>query len=96
MDEPEYIEQAVRRFGITLRHDDIGERLMELRRTAWDRYGCTALWYLAGHATLGSMRAVARGLQSNGDLAAARLAAEILSEVERQERLQEEPESHAT
>ena len=68
--------------GIKVRYEDIGERLMELRKIAWDRYGATALWYVAPHATYGAMRAVADGLRSNGDLEAAYLAAAILKEVE--------------
>ena len=68
--------------GIKVRYEDIGERLMELRKIAWDRYGATALWYVPPHATYGTMRAVADGLRSNGDLEAAYLAAAILKEIE--------------
>ena len=67
--------------GVTVRYEDIGERLMELRKIAWDRYGATALWYVPPHATYGTMREVADGLRSYGDLEAAYLAAAILKEI---------------
>ena len=67
--------------GVRVRYEDIGERLMELRKIAWDRYGATALWYVPPHATYGTMEEVADGLRSNGDLEAAYLAAAILKEI---------------
>ena len=67
--------------GIKVRYEDIGERLMELRKIAWDRYGATALWYVPPHATYGTMDEVADGLRSYGDLEAAYLAAAILKEI---------------
>ena len=67
--------------GIKVRYEDIGERLMELRKIAWDRYGATALWYVPPHATYGTMSEVADGLRSYGDLEAAYLAAAILKEI---------------
>ena len=68
--------------GVKVRYEDIGERLMELRKIAWDRYGATALWYVPPHATYGTMSEVADGLRSYGDLEAAYLAAAILKEIE--------------
>ena len=68
--------------GVTVRYEDIGERLMELRKIAWDRYGTTALWYVAPHATYGTMDEVADGLRCYGDLEAAYLAAAIIREIE--------------
>ncbi len=50
--------------GVQARYEDIGERLMELRKEAWDRYGATALWSVPPHATYGAMSAVAVGLRS--------------------------------
>ncbi len=76
-------EEAAARFGFELRYDDIGDRLMALRKEAFDRYDARALWSTPGHATLAGMRGVAEALRNNGDLEAAYLAAEILSEVER-------------
>lgn len=67
--------------GVTIRYEDIGERLMELRKIAWDRYGATALWYVPPHATYNTMEEVADGLRSNGDLEAAYLAAAIIKEI---------------
>ena len=75
-------EQRAARFGITLEYEDMGDRLMELRRTAWDRYGAQALWSVPPHATYDSMHAVVDGLRSYGDLEAAYLAAAILREIE--------------
>ncbi len=74
-------EQRAARFGIALKYEDIGERLMELRKIAWDRYGATALWSTPPHATYDSMYAVVDGLRSDGDLEAAYLAAAILKEI---------------
>ena len=68
--------------GVTIKYEDIGERLMELRKIAWDRYGATALWYVPPHATYATMDEVADGLRNNGDLEAAYLAAAILQEIE--------------
>ena len=68
--------------GVKVRYEDIGERLMELRKIAWDRYGATALWYVPPHATYSTMDEVANGLRRNGDLEAAYLAAAILKEIE--------------
>ena len=68
--------------GVTVRYEDIGERLMELRKIAWDRYGATALWYVPPHATYGTMGEVADGLRCYGDLEAAYLAAAIIREVD--------------
>lgn len=67
--------------GVKVRYEDIGERLMELRKIAWDRYGATALWYVPPHATYSTMDEVANGLRRNGDLEAAYLAAAILKEI---------------
>lgn len=75
-------EQRATRFGITLEYEDLGDRLMELRRIAWDRYGAQALWSVPPHATFDSMHAVIDGLRSYGDLEAAYLAAAILREIE--------------
>ena len=72
-------QQACR--GVKVRYEDIGERLMELRKEAWDRYGTTALWSVPPHATYGAMSAVADGLRTDGDLEAAYLAAAILREI---------------
>ena len=71
--------------GRPLVYDDIGEKLMELRKVAWDRYDLKALWNIPGHATLEAMRSVAHALRGRGDLAAVHLAAAILDEVDRQE-----------
>ena len=68
--------------GVKVRYEDIGERLMELRKIAWDRYGATALWYVPPHATYSTMEEVADGLRSNGDLEAAYLAAAIIREID--------------
>ena len=68
--------------GVKVRYEDIGERLMELRKIAWDRYGATALWYVPPHATYSTMDEVANGLRRNSDLEAAYLAAAILKEIE--------------
>ncbi len=67
--------------GVEVRYEEIGERLMEFRKIAWDRYGVTALWYVPPHATYAAMEEVADGLRSNGDLEAAYLAAAILKEI---------------
>ena len=67
--------------GVKVRYEDIGERLMELRKEAWDRYGATALWHVPPDATYAAMSAVADGLRSDGDLQAAYLAAAILREI---------------
>ena len=74
-------ELRAARFGIVLQYEDIGDRLMELRKEAYDRYDGRALTNLPGHATFGGMRAIAHSLRDNGDLAAARLAADILREI---------------
>ncbi len=74
-------EQRAVRFGINLRYEDIGDRLMELRKIAWDRYDTSALWSVPPHATYDSMHAVVDGLRSDGDLEAAYLAAAILREI---------------
>ena len=71
------------RFGIRLQYDDIGERLMELRKEAYDKYDGRALTNVPGHATLAGMRAVAGSLRDNGDLEAAYLAAAIDREIRR-------------
>ncbi|MDE0303421.1 MAG: hypothetical protein OXI87_00845 [Albidovulum sp.] len=68
--------------GVRVRYEDIGDRLMELRKEAWDRYGATALWSVPPHATYGAMSAVTEGLRTDGDLEAAYLAAAILREIE--------------
>lgn len=68
--------------GVTIKYEDIGERLLELRKIAWDRYGTTALWYVPPHATYATMDEVADGLRNHGDLEAAYLAAAILREIE--------------
>ena len=68
--------------GVTVRYEDIGERLMELRKIAWDRYGTTALWYVPPHATYDTMDEVVDGLRCYGDLEAAYLAAAIIREIE--------------
>ena len=70
--------------GRTLKYDDIGDKLMALRKDAWDKYELRALWNRRGDATLNAMRGVARALRLYGDLEAAYLAAAILREVERQ------------
>ena len=67
--------------GVEVKYEDIGERLMELRKIAWDRYGATALWYVPPHATYSTMEEVAEGLRCNGDLEAAYLAAAIIQEI---------------
>ena len=67
--------------GVKVKYEDIGERLMELRKIAWDRYGATALWYVPPHATYSTMEEVAEGLRCNGDLEAAYLAAAIIQEI---------------
>ena len=77
-------EERAARQGRTLKYDDIGDRLMALRKEAWDRYDLRALWNRRGDATLNAMRGVARALRLYGDLEAAHLAAAILREVERQ------------
>ena len=74
-------EQRAARFGITLEYEDIGNRLMELRKIAWDRYDTSALWSVPPHATYDAMHAVVDGLRSDGDLEAAYLAAAILREI---------------
>ena len=74
-------ELRAARFGIVLEYDDIGDRLMELRKVAWDRYDTSALWSVPPHATYDSMHAVVDGLRSDGDLEAAYLAAAILREI---------------
>lgn len=74
-------EQRAVRFGITVRYENIGDRLMELRKIAWDRYDSSALWSVPPHATYSSMIEVADGLRSDGDLEAAYLAAAILQEI---------------
>ena len=66
-------------------YDDIGERLMELRKEAWDGYAQRALWNIPPDATLGAMRSVAWALRFHGDMKAAFLAEDILREVDRQE-----------
>ena len=68
--------------GVRVRYEDIGDRLMELRKEAWDRYHARALWSTPTHATYGTMRAVAGALRDHGDLEAAYLAAAILREIE--------------
>ena len=75
-------ERRAARFGIAIQYDDIGDRLMELRKIAWDRYASSALWSVPPHATYSSMYEVADGLRSDGDLEAAYLAAAILQEIE--------------
>ncbi len=65
-----------------IEYEEIGERLMELRKTAWDKYHALALWNTPPHATFDCMRAVAEDLRVNGDLEATFLAAAIDREVE--------------
>ena len=74
-------EQRAARFGITVQYEDIGDRLMELRKIAWDRYDSSALWSVPPHATYNAMYEVVDGLRSDGDLEAAYLAAAILQEI---------------
>ena len=74
-------EQRAARFGITIQYEDIGNRLLELRKIAWDRYDTSALWSVPPHATYDSMYAVVDGLRTDGDLEAAYLAAAILREI---------------
>ena len=76
-------EERARRFCITLEYEDIGAKLMELRREAFEKYGCQALWNIPGDATYSGMQTVAGHLRSYGDLEAAYLAAAILKEIER-------------
>ncbi len=71
-------EQRSRRYRVDLEYEDIGEELLLLRKKAFDLYGATCLWNIAGHATISGMRGIAGGLQNYGDLDAARLAAVIL------------------
>ncbi len=54
---------------------------MELRKTAWDRYGATALRHVPPHATYSTMEEVADGLRCYGDLEASYLAAAIIQEI---------------
>lgn len=68
--------------GVRVGYEEIGERLMELRKIAWDRYHARALWSTPVHATYAAMRAVAGALRDYGDLEAAYLAAAILREIE--------------
>ena len=75
-------ELRAARFGIVLQYEDIGDRLMELRKEAYDRYDGRALTNLPGHAKFGGMRAIVHSLRDDGDLAAAWLAANILREME--------------
>ncbi|MCY3875705.1 MAG: hypothetical protein OXF88_15620 [Rhodobacteraceae bacterium] len=77
-------EERAARFGFELKYEGIGDRLMELRKEAFDKYDLRALWSTPGHATLAGMRGVAEALRNNGDLEAAYLAAEIIREVERE------------
>lgn len=77
-------EERAARFGFELNYEDIGDRLMELRQEAFDKYDVRALWSTPGHATLAGMRGVAGVLRNNGDLGAAYLAAEIIREGERE------------
>ncbi len=76
-------ELRARRFGITLKYEDIGERLMFLRKEAYDKYDGRALTNIPGHATYGGMRGIAESLRENGDLEAAFLAAAIDEEISR-------------
>ena len=69
----------------SLAYHDIGDRLMELRKEAWDGYAYRALWNIRPDATLGAMRSVAWALRLYGDMKAAFLAEDILQEVDRQE-----------
>lgn len=71
-------ERRSRRFRVDLEYDDIGADLLELRKAAYDLYGGRCLWNVAGHATIGGMRGIARCLQEHGDLNAALLAIKIL------------------
>ena len=66
-----------------IEYHDIGGRLMELRRIAWDKYHARALWSTPPHATYRTLRAVAETLRDNGDLGAAFLAAAIDKEISR-------------
>ena len=77
-------EERAAQQGRALKYDDIGDRLMALRKEAWDNYDLRALWNRRGDATLNAMRGVAEALRLYGDLEAAYLAAAILREVERQ------------
>ncbi len=76
-------EERAAQQGRALQYDDIGDRLMALRKEAWDKYDLRALWNRRGDATLDAMRGVASALRLYGDLEAAHLAAAILREVER-------------
>ena len=77
-------EERAARFGLKLKYEDIGDRLMELRKEAFDKYDVRALWSTPGHATLTGMRGIAEALRNNGDLEAAFLAAAIFREVEKE------------
>ena len=76
-------ELRARQTGLAVKYEDIGDRLMELRKIAWDRYGAHCLWNVPPHATCGALRGVANGLRNSGDLEAAFLAAAILREIEK-------------
>ena len=65
------------------KREDVGERLLELRRTAFQKYYPDALWYVSSDATFAAMRGVADALRTEGDLEAAFLAAAILKEIDR-------------
>ncbi len=71
-------ERRAARYGIRLEYGDIGQNLLALRKEAYDLYGTKCLWSVPGHATIGGMKGIAGALQDYGNLAAARLAAEIL------------------
>ncbi len=78
-------EQRAARRGRTLKYEPIGDRLMALRKQAWDRYDTRALQNTPGDATLDAMRGVACDLRRYGDMQAVHLAAAIISEVKKQE-----------
>ncbi len=78
-------EDCAVQWKISPAYDDIGEKLMALRKEAWDRYSLRALWNVRPDATLGAMRSVANALRCYGDMDAAFLAGAILREVDRRE-----------
>ena len=61
-------EERGKRFRITLEYENTGARLMDLRREAYEKYGCQALWNIPGDATYSGMRALAENIRDNGRL----------------------------
>ena len=55
---------------VKFRRDDIGERPVELRKEARDRYGTTAFWLAPPHATHAAMSEPVDDLRTDGDLKA--------------------------